>query len=105
MNTTLHYGMAFVVFVLLSGMGFLVYKWSVRGILTIEILKMMFGFCLLFMIIALAAIIALGNVEEKTSAGLTQVLTVISVLSGSFAQWAFSAGKHDSKEQKANDSN
>lgn len=52
-------------------------------------LKMVFGFCLLVMLSGLAAAIALGKVEEKTSYGLPQIITVIGVIAGGFANWAF----------------
>jgi hypothetical protein len=52
--------------------------------------RMMFGFCLLLILGTLAAIIALGKVEEKTSYGLQYVLGGLTTLAGGFAQWAFS---------------
>lgn len=54
---------------------------------------MIFGFLLLLLLAALAAVIAIGHVEEKTSFGLQYILGALSVLSGGFAQWAF--GKRD----------
>ena len=51
--------------------------------------KMMFGFALLTVLAALAAIIALGKVEMSTSYGLNIVLGALCTLSGGFAQWAF----------------
>lgn len=49
----------------------------------------MFGFALLVVIAALAAIIALGKVEPKTSYGLDIILGCLTTLSGGFAAWAF----------------
>jgi hypothetical protein len=64
--------------------------------MTLEVkLKMIFGFALLIVIAALAAAIALGKVEEKSSFGLQFLLGALSVLSGSFANWAF--GSSDKK--------
>ncbi len=57
--------------------------------------RMIFGSALLIILAALSAAIALGHVEEKTSYGLMPLLTAISVLSGNFAQWAFSKRPED----------
>lgn len=59
--------------------------------------RMMFGFSLLALMAALAGIIAIGHVEEKTSFGLQQIIGALSVLSGGFAQWAFSKKPDDGK--------
>jgi hypothetical protein len=56
-------------------------------------MRMIFGFALLIIIAALAAIIALGHVEQSTSYGLNIVLGSLATLAGGFAQWAF--GKKD----------
>ena len=58
--------------------------------MTNERLKMVFGFLLTIGLIALAGMIGLGKVEEKTSFGLQYILGALAALSGSFAQWAFS---------------
>jgi hypothetical protein len=51
--------------------------------------KLLFGFSLLTLLAVIACLIALGHVEEKTSFGLVQVLTILGVLGGGFANWAF----------------
>jgi len=57
---------------------------------------MIFGFLLLLLLAVLAAIIALGKVEQNTSYGLQYILGALSTLAGGFAQWAFSSkDKHD----------
>lgn len=60
-------------------------------------LKMIFGFCLLVMLSALAGIIGLAHVEEKTSFGLREIITIIGVIAGGFAGWAF--GSSGNKEK------
>ena len=60
---------------------------------------MIFGFCLLVLMASLAVIIALGHVEEKTSFGLQQILGALAVLTGGFAQWAFSKGNGDGHDK------
>ena len=60
-----------------------------------EMQRMIFGFILLGIMAALAAAIALGHVEEKTSYGLMPLLTTLSTLAGAFAQWAFSRKDKD----------
>jgi hypothetical protein len=63
-----------------------------------DTLRMIYGFCLLFILAFLAARIALGNVQEASSYGLVPLLTTLSTLAGAFAQWAFSSkGKDDAK--------
>ena len=58
--------------------------------------RMIFGFLLLLLLAVLAAIIALGKVEQNTSYGLQYILGALSTLAGGFAQWAFSSkDKHD----------
>lgn len=56
-------------------------------------LKMLFGIIALLMLCALAALLGLGHVEEKTSYGLHDIITILAVLSGNFAQWAFGTVK------------
>lgn len=56
-------------------------------------LKMWFGFAMMVGLLILAAAIALGKVEEKSSFGLNQVLGGLLVMAGAFSQWAFSKGK------------
>jgi hypothetical protein len=50
--------------------------------------KAAFGFALLFVIGALATIIALGKVMEESSYGLQIILGCLTTLSGGFAAWA-----------------
>jgi len=57
--------------------------------MTLDHWKMVFGFLLLFLLCALAAVLAIGHVEEKTSFGLQSVITAIALIAGQFAQWAF----------------
>jgi hypothetical protein len=63
--------------------------------------KMMFGFCILLVLTVLAAVIALGHVEEKTSFGLSFVLGALSSLNGAFANWAFSSTKSEPAHETA----
>jgi Flp pilus assembly protein protease CpaA len=51
--------------------------------------RMIFGFCLLFVLAALIAVIALGKVEDATSAGLKELIGGLLVLAGGFANYAF----------------
>lgn len=67
--------------------------------LSLPILKMIFGFCLLIVVATLAAIIAVGHIEEKTSFGLQFLLGSLSTLSGSFSTWAFTAIAEREKEK------
>ena len=62
--------------------------------------RMIFGSALLVILAALSAAIALGHVEDKTSYGLMPLLTAISVLSGNFAQWAFSKRPGEDKKDE-----
>ena len=57
--------------------------------------KALYGFCLLLSIVGLAAAIAIGHVEEKTSYGLHDILTALFVLSGGWASWAFGASRNN----------
>jgi hypothetical protein len=57
--------------------------------LTADRARMAFGFCILGILGMLAASIALGHVEERTSYGLMPILTSLATLAGAFAQWAF----------------
>lgn len=60
-----------------------------------EILRIVFGFCLLLILAGLALAIALGKVEEKSSYGLMPLLVALAGLGGQFAQWCFGAGRKD----------
>jgi hypothetical protein len=67
----------------------------------LDYLKMTFGFVLLLIVAALAAVTALGKVEEATSHGLMPILTTLATLGGGFAQWAFSTPRDRSDKQKS----
>jgi hypothetical protein len=60
---------------------------------------MIFGFMLLVLLAVLAAIIAIGKVEQNTSYGLQYILGALATLAGGFAQWAFQS-KPDNTEEK-----
>lgn len=62
--------------------------------------RMIFGFCLLALLTALAGVISIGHVEEKTSFGLQYILGALSALSGGFSQWAFSHKPNDKGDEK-----
>ena len=51
--------------------------------------KALFGFLLLLIIGALAAVVALGKVYADSSHGLQIILGCFTTLSGAFATWAF----------------
>jgi hypothetical protein len=53
-------------------------------------LRMIFGFAILVVLAVLAGIIAVGKITQESSYGLEIVLGALAVLSGGFAQWAFS---------------
>lgn len=80
-----------------GGFVFVLWRWLKRLKIdgyrqpTIDELKMLFGFLLLLIVAFLCASIALGNVREESSFGLTQMITVLSALGGGFATWAFSS--------------
>ncbi len=51
-------------------------------------------------LVALAAAIALGHVEEKTSYGLVPVVTILAKVALDFSEWAFrTSKKEDEKSQ------
>ena len=51
--------------------------------------KMAWGYILLIGILSLCARIALGHVEQGTSYGLTEIIGILAVLAGQWANWAF----------------
>ncbi len=53
-------------------------------------LKVLFGYLAFLTMAFLAAVLALGKVEEKTSFGLQYLLGAFTFMSGVWAQWAFS---------------
>jgi thiol:disulfide interchange protein len=55
----------------------------------LPVLKVIFGFVVLIVLAALAAIIALGEVKEASSYGLNIILGGLLTLAGGFASWAF----------------
>lgn len=55
----------------------------------IPILKVVFGFAILIVLAVLAAIIALGKVQEASSYGLNIILGGLLTLAGGYASWAF----------------
>ena len=60
-------------------------------------LKIVFGFVLLVILAVLAAIIALGNVQQGTSFGLTYILGGLTSMAGGFVQWCFGESKDERK--------
>lgn len=97
---TFYPGIGIVLPLIGAGIGFMIYKWSLRGVLTTEYLKILFGFMLLLMLAGLAGLIIFENVQASNSAGLEQIITIISVLSGAFAQWAFTQPKESGTEKR-----
>ena len=63
-------------------------------------LKMTFGFLLLLMLAVLAALIALGKVEQGSSFGLEGIIGGLTALAGGFVNWAFTADRGASSEDK-----
>jgi hypothetical protein len=63
-------------------------------------LKLGFGFILLIVLAALAAVIALGKVEQQTSYGLNIILGGLLTLAGGFTQWAYGSVKDVDGEDK-----
>lgn len=60
--------------------------------------RMIFGLLLLAILAGLAAVIAMGKIEEKTSYGLIPLLTTLSTVAGAFANWAFGTKSKDDKD-------
>jgi hypothetical protein len=58
--------------------------------------KMAWGFILLLGILTLCARIALGHVEQGTSYGLTEIIGILAVLAGQWANWAFGESRSSS---------
>jgi hypothetical protein len=67
--------------------------------LTMSRLKMAWGFLLLIGILSLCARIALGHVEQQTSYGLTDIIGILAVLAGQWANWAFGESRSSSGEE------
>lgn len=65
--------------------------------------RMLFGFLILVVLAVLAAVIALGKVEQNTSFGLQYILGALSAMAGGFTQWAFST-KGDNQAPPVGDS-
>ncbi len=62
--------------------------------------KMGWGFLLLIGILSLCARIALGHVEQGTSYGLTEIIGILAVLAGQWANWAFGESRSSSESNK-----
>ena len=65
----------------------------------LEFLKLFFGFLALILLAILAMIIALGEVKQDSSFGLTYILGALSVMAGMFAQWAFGDKSKDKGDE------
>ena len=61
--------------------------------------KLAFGFALLLVLAVLAAIVALGKVEQNTSFGLTYILGGLTAMAGGWAQWAYGGSKRHDKDE------
>jgi hypothetical protein len=62
--------------------------------------RFILGIVLVVGLLALAAIFALGHVEEKSSYGLTNVLILISPVANALATWAFPPRKKEEPEDE-----
>jgi hypothetical protein len=60
-------------------------------------LKMGWGYLLLVGILSLCARIALGHVMQESSYGLTEIIGILAVLAGQWANWAFGESRSSSK--------
>ncbi len=61
--------------------------------------RMIFGLILMILLVALAALVALGRVHQDSSYGLDYILGSLATLAGGFGQWAFGT-KRDEKEKQ-----
>ncbi len=61
--------------------------------------RMIFGLILMVLLVALAALVALGRVHQDSSYGLDYILGSLATLAGAFGQWAFGR-KSDEKEKQ-----
>ncbi len=61
---------------------------------------MIYGFCLLAIFGILAGAIAVGDVQEKTSYGLTPILMVMALQGEKFAAWAFQRADEKGKTEE-----
>ena len=59
--------------------------------MSIEQQKMVFGFLALVVLATLAAVIALGKVNQESSYGLDYILGGLTMMVGGFSNWAFGA--------------
>jgi len=67
---------------------------------SVEQQKMIFGFLALVVLATLAAIIALGKVNQESSYGLDYILGGLTMMVGGFSNWAFgSTGMKETKSQ------
>lgn len=89
MSVFAHPGMFLVILIVFGGIGFLIYRWSQSGFLNERVLKVMFGFALVFLMATLIYIIAVEKVEEASSYGLLPIITILAGLAGAYANWAF----------------
>jgi len=69
------------------------YRW-------LPFLKMFFGFLLLLMLAVLAAMIALGKVEQGSSFGLEGIIGGLTALAGGFVNWAFTPERSANDKEK-----
>lgn len=56
---------------------------------TLDKWRMILGAVLIIGLLTMAILFGLGTVQEQTSFGLTQILTIISTIALGWAQWAF----------------
>jgi hypothetical protein len=86
-----NWGTQVVVPLLLLGLGGLVAWWTKLGLLTPDYVKLVFGFVLLILVAAIGGITLSPTLQltPAESQVTTQILTIVGVLGGAFAQWAF----------------
>lgn len=63
--------------------------WNYLSNISLAQWKMGWGYVLLLGILTLCGKIALGHVEQTTSYGLTEIVGILAVLAGQWANWAF----------------
>lgn len=76
--------------------------WNYLASLSLAQWKMMWGFILIIGILSLTARIALGHVEQASSYGLTEIIGILAVLAGQWANWAFGESRSSSQAETKN---
>lgn len=94
------YPLMFAIPLMMCAIGWVIYRWGSTGHLSIDVLKLLFGYTLLIVICLFGIIVISTTVTAEANHGLDLILGMLNGLAGAFGVWAFGRNLPPSGDQK-----